>query len=391
MYAYFDCFSGISGDMTLAAFVDLGVPVSFLNDSISRILPQKDFCIEEGVVSRNGIQARNIIVNERKGVSSRDYAEIRYLLTAGDIPNFVKETSLEIFSRLAQAEAKIHGCPIDNVHFHEVGGVDAIVDIVGTAFCVDFLNLTSISASRIPLGNGFVTCSHGKLPVPAPATLEILKNIPVRGTDIQHELVTPTGAAIIATLATTFDGMPDMQIERIGYGAGKWDMGNIPNLLRIIIGIKNKETYGRTTEWVVVVETCIDDMNPEIFSFLMERLFEDGALDVCWVPVYMKKNRPGTMIQVVCNECSQKKIVDRILMETTTSGVRFYESARYTLDRRIVEIDTSFGRLQAKQITKPDGTNLIVPEYEVCREIAIEKNIPVRVVFETIYRESHGK
>ncbi len=391
MYAYIDCFSGISGDMTLAAFVDLGVPVSFLNDSISRILPQEDFCIEEGVVTRNGIQARNIIVNERKGVSSRDYAEIRSLLNAGDIPNFVKETSLEIFSRIAQAEAKIHGCPIDKVHFHEVGGVDAIVDITGTAFCVDFLKLTSISASRIPLGNGFVTCSHGKLPVPAPATLEILKNIPVRGTDIQHELVTPTGAAIIASLATSFHSIPDMQIERIGYGAGKRDTGNIPNLLRIITGSKNKETYGRTTEWVVVVETCIDDMNPEIFTFLMERLFEDGALDVCWVPVYMKKNRPGTMIQVVCKENNRKKIVDRILMETTTSGVRFYESERFILDRRIVEIDTSYGKLQAKQITKPDGTNLIVPEYEVCRKIAIEKNIPVRVVFETICRENHGK
>jgi len=391
MYAYIDCFSGISGDMTLAAFVDLGVPVSFLNDSISRILPQEDFCIEEGVVTRNGIQARNIIVNERKGVSSRDYAEIRSLLKAGDIPNFVKETSLEIFSRIAQAEAKIHGCPIDKVHFHEVGGVDAIVDITGAAFCVDFLKLTSISASRIPLGNGFVTCSHGKLPVPAPATLEILKNIPVRGTDIQHELVTPTGAAIVATLATSFHSMPDMQIDRVGYGAGKRDIGNIPNLLRIIIGSKNKETHGRTTEWVVVVETCIDDMNPEIFTFLMERLFEDGALDVCWVPVYMKKNRPGTMIQVVCKEDNQKKIADRILMETTTSGVRFYQSERYILDRRIVEIETSFGRLPAKQITKPDGTDLIVPEYDVCREIAIEKNIPVRVVFETICRESHGK
>jgi uncharacterized protein (DUF111 family) len=185
--------------------------------------------------------------------------------------------------------------------------------------------------------------------------------------------------------------MPDMQIEKIGYGAGKRDTGNIPNLLRIITGTKNRETYGRKTEWVVVVETCIDDMNPEIFSFLMERLFEDGALDVCWIPVYMKKNRPGTMIQVVCNESCKKKIVDRILMETTTSGVRFCESERYTLDRRIVEIDTSFGRLKAKQISKPDGTNLIAPEYEECRKIAIEKKIPVRVVFETVYRESHGK
>jgi uncharacterized protein (TIGR00299 family) protein len=391
MYAYVDCFSGISGDMTLAAFVDLGVPISFLHDSIGRVLPDEDFHIEKSFASRNGIQAISIVVDERKGTLARDYTAIRSLLNTSDIPNPVKEMSLEIFSRIAQAEAKIHGCPIDKVHFHEVGGVDAIVDIVGTSFCVEFLNLSTITASKIPLGSGFVTCSHGKLPLPAPATMEILKNIPVRGTDIQHELVTPTGAAIIATLATAFHGMPDMQIEQIGYGAGKWDTGEIPNLLRIITGKENKDTYGRTTESVLVLETCIDDMNPEIFGFLMERLFEDGALDVYWVPVYMKKNRPGTMIQVVCHEFCREKIVDRILMETTTSGVRFYESDRYTLARRSIEIDTSFGRIQVKQITKPDGAKVIVPEYEVCRDIAIEKKIPVRVVYDTVYRESLGK
>jgi len=388
MDAYIDCFSGISGDMTLGAFVDLGVPVSFLHESIGRVLPNEDFHIEANTVTRNAIQATNIEVSERKGTKSRDYAAIRSLLTAGDIPAPVKSLSLEIFSRIAQAESKIHGCPIDKVHFHEVGGVDAIVDISGTAFCVEFLKLSSITASTVPLGNGFVNCSHGKLPLPAPATIEILKNIPVRGTDIQHELVTPTGAAIIATLATAFHGMSDMQVGKIGYGAGKRDTGEIPNLLRIITGKRNHKNDGRTSESVVVLETCIDDMNPEIFGFLMERLFADGALDVYWIPVYMKKNRPGTMIQVVCHETCRETLVDRILTETTTSGVRYVESRRDTLARRLIEIDTSFGRLKAKQITKPDGTHVIVPEYEVCRDIAIEKNIPVRVVYDTVYRES---
>ncbi|RJP80470.1 MAG: nickel pincer cofactor biosynthesis protein LarC [Desulfobacteraceae bacterium] len=391
MDAYFDCFSGISGDMTLAAFVDLGVPVSFLLESIGRVLPKKEFHIEERKANRNGIQAVDILVLESKSAPSRDYSAIQSLLHAGDLPPSVKEMSLAIFSRIAQAEAEIHGCPIDKVHFHEVGGVDAIVDIVGTALCVDFLKISSVSASRLPLGSGFVTCSHGRLPVPAPATLEILKNIPVQGTDIQHELVTPTGAAIITTLAVEFHGMPDMKIEKIGYGAGKRDMGDIPNLLRIMIGEKKKDRSIRADEKVEVLETCIDDMNPEIFGFIMERLFEDGALDVYWIPVYMKKNRPGTLIQVVCPASCRDKILDRILMETTTSGVRFYEMERRSLARRIVEIETSFGRLKAKQITKPDGVTIIVPEYEICRDIAIQKNIPVRVVYDTICRESYGK
>jgi hypothetical protein len=384
MHAYFDCFSGISGDMTLAAFIDLGVPVSFLKESISRVIPEKDFQLEVNSVSRKGINAVNVVVSEREGTASRNYSEIKSILQKNSLPERVRNISLEIFSRIAEAEAKIHGCPVEKVHFHEVGGVDAIVDVVGTAFCVDYLELSSISASKISLGKGFTKCSHGTLPVPAPATLEILKGVSVLGTGIQNELVTPTGAAIIATLASEFHDFPDMKIHKIGYGAGKRDLEEIPNVLRIVTGIKVGEELKNEAEKVVLVETCIDDMNSEIFGFLMERLFQDGALDVYWLPIYMKKNRPGTMVQVVCHESIREKVVSRILTETTTSGVRYFRADRRILQRQSVEVETRFGKLQAKKITKPDGSTVIVPEYEVCRKIALEKNIPVKSVYDAV-------
>jgi len=391
MHAHFDCFSGISGDMTLAAFIDLGVPVSFLKESISRVIPEKDFQLEVNSVTRKGINAVNVVVKEREGTSSRNYSEIKSIIEKNSLPERVRDISLEIFGRIAEAEAKIHGCPIEKVHFHEVGGVDAIVDIVGTAFCVDFMNLSSISASTVSLGKGFTTCSHGTLPVPAPATLEILKGVSVSGTNIQHELVTPTGAAIIATLASEFHNFPDMKIHKIGYGSGKRDLTEIPNVLRIVTGSRVDEELENETEEIFLVETCIDDMNSEIFGFLMERLFEDGALDVYWLPIYMKKNRPGTMVQVVCHESIREKVVSRILSETTTSGVRYFRADRRILQRQAVEVETCFGKLQAKKITKPDGSTVIVPEYEVCRKIALEKNIPVKSVYDAVEAGSFVK
>jgi len=391
MHAYFDCFSGISGDMTLAAFIDLGVPVSFLKESIGRVIPEKDFTIDVHSVSRKGIHAANVVVTAREDTVSRDYSEIRSIIQGKSLPERVRTISLEIFGRIAEAEAKIHRCPVEKVHFHEVGGVDAIVDVVGTAFCVDFLELSSISASTVSLGKGFTECSHGRLPVPAPATLEILKGVPVSGIGIHNEMVTPTGAAIIATLAGEFHDFPDMEIHKIGYGAGKRDLEEIPNVLRIVTGKKVAESFGNGSEKVVMVETCIDDMNSEIFGFLMERLFEDGALDVYWLRVYMKKNRPGTMVQVVCRESVREKIVGRILAETTTLGVRYFQADRRTLERETVEVETRFGRLKAKKITKPDGSIVIVPEYEVCRKIALQQNIPVKQVYDAVTAGSSVK
>jgi hypothetical protein len=251
---------------------------------------------------------------------------------------------------------------------------------------VDYLGIKKIIASQIPLGKGFITCSHGRLPVPAPATLGILEGAPVYGTNIPHELVTPTGAAIIRSLARSFESMPAMVIGRIGYGAGQRDLEERPNLLRIILAAEVEANLQE--EEISVIETCIDDMNPELCGHLMDRLFEDGALDVYWIPVYMKKNRPGTMLQVLCKDDSRDRLVDRVLMETTSIGIRHYRAQRRLLRREQLEVQTRFGVIPVKRIQDPRGQTRLVPEYEVCRKIALEQNIPLRRVYDTIIRET---
>jgi hypothetical protein len=383
MIAHFDCFSGISGDMTLGAFVDLGVPVDWLEETLKTNL-LTDFNIVVTAASKMGIAAKKIDVVARDR-TPRDYAVIREMISASSLQDAVKTLSLEMFEKLATAESKIHGCRKDHVHFHEVGGVDAVVDIVGTALCVDYLKLVEISASKIPNGNGFVNCSHGKLPVPAPATLEILKNIPMYGTDVPYEMVTPTGAVIVSTLAKSFGKMPDMVVSKIGYGSGTRDFDSRPNLLRILIG---QAALGSDT--VTMIETSIDDMNPEVYGFLMDRLFADGALDVYLVPVFMKKNRPGTLLQVLCHNNKKESLIRRILTETTTLGVRFYDVERRLLDRETVTIKTQYGPVAAKKVTSPDGCFRIVPEYDVCRTIAENNNIPIRTIYEKISQHAEN-
>ena len=387
MLAYFDCFCGISGDMTLGAFIDIGVPLNWLKDSLEK-LPLKDFDISAESISRSGIKAQSVHVISKDNIKSRHYAEIKALVQDSSLSIKVKEKSLEIFERLAIAESEIHGQPKEKVHFHELGGIDAIVDIVGTALCLEYLDIEKIVSSRIPLGNGFVSCQHGTLPVPVPATLSILKGIPVYGTEIPYELVTPTGAAIIASIADSFEEIPDIIVEKTGYGAGKRDLKTIPNLLRIIIGTKETLTSDFQKDRISVVETCIDDMNPEFFGFLMDRLFEEGAIDVYLIPVYMKKNRPGTMIQVLCMENRKKSIINRILSETTSLGVRYYDVQRFKLVRENITIKTTYGDVQIKRIKDPNGSVRLVPEYEVCKKIAIEKGIPLKTVYDTISKEA---
>ncbi len=387
MIAYFDCFSGISGDMTLGAFIDLGVPVKWLKESL-RSIPLTGFDLTVSSVFRHGIKAKSINIRTDDNETSRNYRDIKSLIEQSPLSEMVKEKSLKIFKRLANAESKIHGCSVEKVHFHEVGGIDAIADIVGAALCIEYLGIKRITASSLPLGTGFVSCAHGTLPVPSPATLEILKGIPVFGSGIACELVTPTGAAIIATLAESYGPMPDMAIEKTGYGAGKKDIESKPNLLRIIAGTLQNHQTGCQKETIVMMETCIDDMSPEIFGFVMDRLFEDGALDVYWIPVFMKKNRPGTMMQVLCRKSQKQAIINRILSETTSSGVRYYDVERAILAREEIIIKTGYGMIKAKQITDTDGSTRIVPEYEVCKKIALKKNIPIRIVYDTINQRS---
>ena len=388
--AYFDCFSGISGDMTLGALIDLGTPVEWLQNELSR-LPLNGFHLTVTPMMRNGIQATFVSVEVEDSGHSRDYKTIKSLLAGCPLSDAVKSRSLTIFERLARAEAGIHDCAPDEVHFHEVGGVDAIVDIVGTALCLEKLGINQVISSRIPLGSGFVDCQHGKLPVPAPATIEILKDVTVYGTDVACELVTPTGAAIITSLAESFGPLPPMRVEKTGYGAGQRELADRPNLLRIITGSPAATDDGLSTDEIIILETCIDDMNPELFGYIMERLFSDGALDVYWIPLHMKKNRPGTMVQVLCEQAGKDRLIQRLLSETTSLGVRYYKAKRKLLAREQVTIQTSFGEIQVKRVMHPDGRERLVPEYDVCREVALKLNLPLQVVYDTIAREAAEK
>ncbi|MBW2171155.1 MAG: nickel pincer cofactor biosynthesis protein LarC [Deltaproteobacteria bacterium] len=382
--AYFDCFAGISGNMILGALIDLGVPADFLEENI-RNLPLDAFHIEISTAGRMGIHGSHVhVAVADKDKPARNYRDIRSLIDNSVLSDRVKGLSLEVFGRLADVEASIHNSPKEDVHFHELGGVDAIVDVVGAALGVEWLGIDKISASEIPVGKGFVTCQHGTLPIPAPATLSLLDGIPVYGTGVSRELVTPTGAAILTSLCRDFGPMPKMLIRQVGYGVGTRDLEEIPNLLRVVLGEPHSITEADS---VTIVETNIDDMNPEIFGFVMERLFEDGALDVIWVPVFMKKNRPGTMVQVICDETDREAVVRRILSETTATGVRHYRVERTKLPRKLREATTSYGKVRVKEFSDPSGRTFQVPEYEDCKKIALEQNVPLKLVYQTIVKE----
>jgi len=370
--------------MVIGAFADLGVDMDLIKGELYKI-PLTGFDITVNTVCRSGITAKNLQVSiTGEGTPSRNYAQIKSLIEKSGLSPFVKRASLGIFEKIAKAEGKIHDTPLEKVHFHEVGGIDSLVDILGAAISMEFLGIKKVISSKIPLGTGFVTCSHGNLPVPAPATLSILKGAPVYGTQIPHELTTPTGAAIISFFADSFGPIPDMLISKIGYGAGKREHKTRPNILRIITGSAplNSE-YCRDDE-ITVIETVIDDMNPEIYGFLMERLFKAGALDVIWIPAFMKKNRPGTIVQVLCPMELQEAMAALILTETTSSGLRHYTVRRKKLPRRMLKIDTQFGKVEVKAMVDPKGVEQIVPEYEVCKKIAEKKNIPIKTVYAII-------
>ncbi len=380
--AYFDCFSGISGDMTLGALVDLGVPVDWISAQLHK-LPLTGFTLRAEKTFRSHIAGTRVHVDIDDPGGFRTWSDIRRLIGAADLPEAVRTKSLAVFSRLAEVEADIHGCAVDEVHFHEVGGTDGIVDIVGAVCGLERLGIGRIVSSPLPLGRGFVNCRHGTLPVPAPATVRLLEGVPVYGDGSKAEWVTPTGAALVAALADDFGDLPEMVIEKSGYGAGSADPADRPNLLRILIG------PGRVAdETVAVLETAIDDMNPELYGYLMERLFAEGALDVSWIPATMKKNRPGTRLEVVCTPERKERLLFILLSESTSTGVRYRTSFRRVLQRRPVVIDTEYGPIQAKQIRLPDGTFRVAPEFESCRKLALDRGVPVLMVYEAAVRGS---
>lgn len=393
MIAYFDMFSGISGDMTLGALIDLGVPVDWIEEKLSRLL--NGFSLTTRRVYKHHLSAIDLVVNiKEKDRSSRNYSDIKTLIQSSPLSETVKQNSLTAFEKIAEAESAIHGKNIETIHFHEVGGVDSIVDIIGSFLCVDYLGIEKVYASCIPLGSGSVTCSHGQIPVPVPATVAILKNIPVISSDATTEIVTPTGAAIVATLVDSFGNMPKMMMKQIGYGSGKRETGSrLPNLLRIILGeeIKDQNQDGSTgqKETIQVIKTNIDDMSPEGLGFLMETLFEHNAVDVCYIPVQMKKNRPGIQIEVMCQKKDLDTIVRIMFDQTTSIGVRYHECERSVLLREKTFAQTTFGKVPVKKITHPDNTVRFVPEYDGVRKVARERQMPFKDVYHQILCDSN--
>ncbi len=376
--AYLDCFSGISGDMFVGALLDAGLPFDRLKDILGS-LPLDGYSLEVKREKRNNITGSRFIVRlDEKVHAHRGLRDIKGIIGKGDLSDRVKEGCFRIFESIALEEGRIHNLPLEEVHFHEIGAVDSIIDIVAVVFGVEFLNIASISASSLPLGSGFKETGHGRIPLPAPATIALLKGVPVYDSGLSHELVTPTGAALIKEFASSFGAMPPMIVEGVGYGAGSRDLPDRPNLLRIIIGKEKAEGHIDT---VVILDANLDNANPEWLGFMMDRLFEAGALDVYFSPVQMKKNRPGIHVQVIGPPYKKDPLMDILFRESTTLGVRFSYSSRKTLERSHIEIDSPWGKLAVKKVIWPDGSSSLQPEYESCRKIAEEKGLPLKEIY----------
>jgi hypothetical protein len=391
MILYLDMMAGIAGDMFLGALVDLGVPVDWIKGRLSGVLDGFDLRTE--TVFRSHLRAVNLHVDVTDHVTHRHYTHIRGMIESADLPDKVRANALTAFKHIAQAESRIHGKDIETVHFHEIGGIDSLVDIIGSFLALDYLGVEQVFATPIPLGSGTIKCAHGTIPVPVPATVAILKGLEVTGSDAKTEIVTPTGASIVATLAPQFGGMPDMQIEKVGYGAGKRDTGaSVPNLLRLVLGSPAEEkSYGDNilSDQVHVLYTNVDDMSPEGLGFVMDRLMEEGALDVSFTPAFMKKNRPGTRIEVICHKPQLQTLSKILLSETTSIGVRYHVCDRVILKREPVDVETSLGFVKAKKIIRPNGQARIMPEYDECKRIAQEHKLPFYQVYERILVEAN--
>ena len=380
--AYFDLVSGIGGDMTVAALLDLGLPHRRLQEELGK-LANLDFRIRVGRKTVNGIRAVRFQVLAGEGQPRRSWSDIRGLIEGSGLSAEVKARGLAVFSKLAEAEGKVHGVAPEEVHFHEVGAVDSIVDIVAAAIGTCFLGIDEFACSAVPLGRGLTRSLHGVLPVPAPATLELLKGFPVEGASIGAENVTPTGAAILSTLITRKGEAPAMRVEGTGYGAGTLEFADRPNVLRIVLG-QGASVLGH--ERMLVMETHIDDMNPEIYDYVLERLFAAGARDVTLSPVQMKKNRPGTLLRVVAEPRLRDALAEILLLETSTLGVRCYVVDRLVLPRTTMKLKTGFGTLTVKVAEEPGGGKRATPEYDEARQVAASRKVPLKAVYDEVTR-----
>ncbi len=371
--AYFDCIGGASGDMILGALLDAGLPLEVLQNAIAA-LGLTGCRVEARRVMRGGIAATQAEVLVSDPASERAWPEVERLVLASRLEPSVKETAHRILRRIAEVEARLHQTALAQVHLHELGSLDTLVDVVGAVAGLRALGLEAITVSPLPVGRGQTRSRHGPLPLPAPATLELIKGAPVQGVDVEGELVTPTGAALLSTLAQDYGPMPAMTVQAIGYGAGQREFP-FPNVLRLVIGEVASVGVGDTVETLAVLETNIDDMNPQGYDHIMARLFAAGALDVYFTPIHMKKNRPGILLTVLCRPGDATALTDLLFAETTTLGVRQQTLIRRCLPREIVTVATRFGPMRMKVTRIKDGWVRAVPEYDDCHRIALEQGV----------------
>ena len=376
---YFDLIGGASGDMILGALIDAGMPIDKLIDLLGG-LNLSEFDLIASTVNKNGFRATKVDVIVGKQPTERHLKDIQTIIQESSLSPAIQEQSLEIFQKLARVEAGIHNIPVDEVHLHELGGTDTIVDVTGTLLALDFLGIEKIYCSPIPLGKGSIQGAHGEIPLPAPATLGLLAGVPVYGKDIEAELVTPTGAALITHLTDAFGPAPALTLQAVGYGAGGRDLP-IPNLLRVIIGDISLLEHV-TIQQLAVLETNLDDLNPEVYPYLIDRLFEAGALDVVLIPIQMKKNRPGTQIQVLSEIHNVDLHKSILFQETTTLGIKQILVNRSSLPRRIEEVKTPYGIVRVKIATTPDNQQKLSPEYEDCANLAKKNKIPLQQIYQ---------
>jgi len=382
--AYFDCFSGISGDMTVGALLDAGLKIDTLEKELKK-LGLSGYQLEVNKVLKKGISATQFKVKIKEEGVHRRFKDILDILEKSKLDEEVKKETEKIFFNIAQAESKIHRKDIDKIHFHEIGGLDSIIDITSAVIGIKTLGIEEIHSSALPVGKGFVKCAHGVIPVPAPATLELLKNIPIYSGGIEGEMITPTGAGIISTLAKSFGERPLMKIERTGYGAGEKEF-TIPNLLRVSIGekiLKDENLKdGYVSDEAVLIESNIDDMNPEFYDYIMEKLFSQGALDVFLTPIQMKKNRPAHLLSIIVYEQNIKEILEVLFSESTTLGVRIREVKRLRLVQQNFITDTKYGKIRVKVGMFKGKIKNIAPEYEDCKKIAQQYKVPLKEVYD---------
>lgn len=391
--AYFDCFSGISGDMFVGALLDAGLKIEILEKELNK-LNLSGYQLEVNKVLKKGISASQFKVKiQEKGVERR-FKDILNILEESKLDEEIKNEVKKIFFKIAEAESKIHQEDIEKIHFHEIGGLDSIIDISSAVIGIKALEIKEIYSSPLPLGKGFVKCAHGILPLPAPATLELLKNIPTYSGGMESEMVTPTGAAIISTLTKDFGERPLMKIEKIGYGAGEREF-SIPNLLRVSIGEKILSDRGLMDGYVhdeaLLIETNIDDMNPEFYDYIMDKLFSQGALDVFLTPIQMKKNRPAHMFSIIVYEQNLKEILKLLFSESTTLGVRIKEVKRLKLTQQNFIAETKYGKIKVKVGIFKEDIKTIAPEYQDCQKIAQQYQVPLKEIYEEAKKVAYDK